>query len=216
MLSKCAVVTVLAAASLLLSTQGLTIVSRPHIKNPTAASQYQRSVSSLLSLIGLGEYYVSLAGSGIRRTRRRRGGQVASLADGAIASGDVLLDVDGNDSASTASFEEVMDRIAAVESPFMALKFSDGLGRMDMPKNVPSQRIGQFLKVEVVIGGAVRDDGRCLVRFFAIFSNDGGASTYSCNVLMCWRRGSGKERTITYKLLPYRVRRMKAWDKTWT
>ena len=43
------------------------------------------------------------------------------------------------------------------------------------------QTLGELLHVEVVLGAGVRDDGRCLVRFFGIFSTD-GETTYSCNV----------------------------------
>lgn len=43
---------------------------------------------------------------------------------------------------------------------------------------------------QIVLGAGVRPDGRCLVRFFGIFSTPGisGGSTYSCNVSATGRR----------------------------
>ncbi len=84
--------------------------------------------------------------------------------------------------------------------------FSDGLGQLDMPKNVLQQlkrtedaflidavvrqavreirrdgRLGELRQVEVVVGAGVQDGGnRALARFFAIFSTD-GLTAYSCN-----------------------------------
>jgi hypothetical protein len=81
------------------------------------------------------------------------------------------------------------------------------LGRMDMPKNILRtlkteedaffvdavvreavreirryKKLGDLVRVEVIIGAAVKEEGRRgLVRFFALFSTD-GVSTYSCNV----------------------------------
>ncbi|EOD03704.1 hypothetical protein EMIHUDRAFT_109264 [Emiliania huxleyi CCMP1516] len=48
--------------------------------------------------------------------------------------------------------------------------------------------LGSLLRVEIVLGAGVRPDGRCLVRFFGIFTTDGGASTYSCNLSATGRR----------------------------
>jgi len=42
--------------------------------------------------------------------------------------------------------------------------------------------LGTLLRVEILLGAGMRADGRCLVRFFGIFSTDGGGTTYSCNV----------------------------------
>jgi hypothetical protein len=130
----------------------------------------------------------------------------AALISGAIAPGDVLLQVDDTD-VSEADFDSVMECLMAAPSK-VQLVIGDGLGTMDMPKNVlqtlktPQEamlvdsvvraavreirtrgaRLGDLVKVEIIIGAGVRDNGkRCLVRFFALFSTD-GVSTYSCNV----------------------------------
>ena len=44
------------------------------------------------------------------------------------------------------------------------------------------RELGSLLRVEIVVGGGVRKDGQCLVRFFAIFSLSGDGSSFSCNV----------------------------------
>ena len=56
--------------------------------------------------------------------------------------------------------------------------------------------IGELLRVEILLGAGVRDDGRCLVRFFGIFSTSGGGSTYSCNVAATGTRREGDGRVI--------------------
>ena len=52
--------------------------------------------------------------------------------------------------------------------------------------------LGRLLRVELVIGAGVRPDGRCLVRFFGIFSTGGSSSTYSCNISATAIRRKGK------------------------
>eukprot|EP00316_Scyphosphaera_apsteinii_P013420 CAMPEP_0119320830 /NCGR_PEP_ID=MMETSP1333-20130426/53577_1 /TAXON_ID=418940 /ORGANISM="Scyphosphaera apsteinii, Strain RCC1455" /LENGTH=211 /DNA_ID=CAMNT_0007327641 /DNA_START=293 /DNA_END=928 /DNA_ORIENTATION=- len=45
------------------------------------------------------------------------------------------------------------------------------------------EALGELLRVEILLGAGVRPDGRCLVRFFGIFSRSGDSSnTYSCNI----------------------------------
>lgn len=44
------------------------------------------------------------------------------------------------------------------------------------------RELGSLLRVEIVVGAGVRPDGKCLVRFFAIFSLSGDGSSFSCNV----------------------------------
>lgn len=57
------------------------------------------------------------------------------------------------------------------------------------------KELGYLQRVEIVLGAGVRDDGRCLVRFFGIFST-GGAGSYSCNVSATGiRAGEGVEIT---------------------
>ena len=49
--------------------------------------------------------------------------------------------------------------------------------------------LGTLLRVEILLGAGTRDDGRCLVRFFGIFSTSGGGdNTYSCNVAATGKR----------------------------
>ena len=52
------------------------------------------------------------------------------------------------------------------------------------------RKLGDVTEVEIVVGAGFRDDDgtggtggeQCLVRFFALFSGDGGASTSTCQV----------------------------------
>lgn len=168
--------------------------------------------------LGLGEYSVSLTKPlGIileEREAGKPGVQVESLAEGgaadsigAIVKGDALVSVDGVD-LSEATFDTAMDTIIAAPGD-RPLEFilSDGLGRMDIAKNLlktlsPEDAIfadavvrkavrsirkigtqlGDLFSVEIVIGAGVQDEGRsCQVRFFAIFSTD-TVTTYSCSV----------------------------------
>ncbi|KAL7544699.1 hypothetical protein ACHAWF_008070 [Thalassiosira exigua] len=103
-----------------------------------------------------------------------------------------------------------MDRLTSLdEDRWVRLTLGDGLGQMDMPKNVAKQlktneealfidavvrqavrelrkrnnKLGDLLRVEVIIGAGVRDEGkRGQARFFVIFSTDGGVTSYSCNM----------------------------------
>mmetsp|Transcript_7733 Transcript_7733/g.10133 ORF Transcript_7733/g.10133 Transcript_7733/m.10133 type:complete len:202 (-) Transcript_7733:352-957(-) len=122
-----------------------------------------------------------------------------------IVPGDVLLKVEDND-VSKSDFDSVMELLIEAPPQFK-LTVGDGLGTMDMPKNVVKTlqttedayfvdavvreavrrirrdgRLGNLVKVEVIIGAGVQNEGkRGLARFFAIFSTD-GFTTYSCNV----------------------------------
>jgi len=136
---------------------------------------------------------------------------------GIVAPGDVLLEIDQVD-VTKADFDTVMDLLASpppttpqegIMSSGNSVKitFGDGLGQLDMPKNVLKQlktsndaflidavvrqavreirrdgRLGELRNVEVVIGAGVQENGqRGMARFFAIFSTD-GVTTYSCNI----------------------------------
>ncbi|KAL3906126.1 MAG: hypothetical protein SGARI_004142 [Bacillariaceae sp.] len=122
-----------------------------------------------------------------------------------VAPGDILLSIQNQD-VSSSSFDSVMELLVEAEDP-VRLTLGDGLGQLDMPKNVVQQlktsedaffidavvrraareirrdgRLGALTGVEVVIGAGVQDDGqRGLARFFAILSTD-GVTSYSCNV----------------------------------
>mmetsp|Transcript_18943 Transcript_18943/g.35293 ORF Transcript_18943/g.35293 Transcript_18943/m.35293 type:complete len:252 (-) Transcript_18943:64-819(-) len=145
------------------------------------------------------------------------GVQVKELVEGgaattttAIVPGDVLLQVNDSD-VSTLDFDSVMNLLISLDDSSTArLTLGDGLGQLDMPKNVlrllkttedaffvdgvvrqavreirkRNNKLGDLLNVEVVIGAGVQEEEegkRGQVRFFAIFST-GGASSYSCNV----------------------------------
>mmetsp|Transcript_27626 Transcript_27626/g.63318 ORF Transcript_27626/g.63318 Transcript_27626/m.63318 type:complete len:149 (-) Transcript_27626:413-859(-) len=111
--------------------------------------------------------------------------------------------VDDTD-VSNYDFDSIMNTL--VEAPTkLLLTLSDGLGKMDIAKNLEKrlsqeealladsvvraavkeirmdQRLGDLLHVEIIIGAGFRNDGKCLIRFFGIFSTD-GVTTYSCNV----------------------------------
>ena len=129
----------------------------------------------------------------------------AAAASGAVAPGDVLLKVGAVD-VSNLDFDSIMDLLAASPDR-LQLTLGDGLGRMDMAKNVaktlePEQAffvdavvraavrearrkgtVGDVESVEIVIGAGFQENGQqCLVRFFAIFSRDGGVSTFTGQV----------------------------------
>ena len=120
-----------------------------------------------------------------------------------IVPGDILLQVNDED-VSNADFDTVMDLLINAPST-VQLTLGDGLGTMDMPKNVQKQvqstedlffvdavvreavrairrdgSLGDLLQVEVIVGAGVKGD-RAMARFFAIFTTD-TVSTYSCNV----------------------------------
>ena len=144
-----------------------------------------------------------IGGGGVKVKELVEDGAAATFSQ--IVPGDVLLEV-GNTDVSKYGFDSVMELLVQSESP-VQLKLGDGLGVMDMPKNVvkglktteeaffvdavvrqavreirKNGRLGDLINVEVIVGAAVKDQGtRGLVRFFAIFSTD-GVSTYSCNV----------------------------------
>eukprot|EP00546_Thalassionema_frauenfeldii_P015921 CAMPEP_0178897178 /NCGR_PEP_ID=MMETSP0786-20121207/1597_1 /TAXON_ID=186022 /ORGANISM="Thalassionema frauenfeldii, Strain CCMP 1798" /LENGTH=202 /DNA_ID=CAMNT_0020567689 /DNA_START=106 /DNA_END=714 /DNA_ORIENTATION=- len=141
-------------------------------------------------------------GSGVQVKELVEGGAAASTD---IVPGDVLLQVNEVD-VSKSDFDSVMDLLLSIEETPISLTLGDGLGQMDMPKNVikllkstedaffvdgvvrqavrecrkRTSTMGDLLKVEVIFGAGVQGD-RGQVRFFAIFSTD-GVSTYSCNV----------------------------------
>jgi hypothetical protein len=57
-----------------------------------------------------------------------------------------------------------------------------------------SETLGELLRVEILMGAGMRPDGRCLVRFFGIFSTaGGGSSTYACNITATGRRRQGDD-----------------------
>eukprot|EP00584_Thalassiosira_punctigera_P002415 CAMPEP_0172538006 /NCGR_PEP_ID=MMETSP1067-20121228/9500_1 /TAXON_ID=265564 ORGANISM="Thalassiosira punctigera, Strain Tpunct2005C2" /NCGR_SAMPLE_ID=MMETSP1067 /ASSEMBLY_ACC=CAM_ASM_000444 /LENGTH=245 /DNA_ID=CAMNT_0013323415 /DNA_START=41 /DNA_END=778 /DNA_ORIENTATION=+ len=175
--------------------------------------------ASLLSM-ALGDFTVELRKPLGIILQERDGGflggvQVKELVEGgaaamhtAIVPGDVLLQVNDDD-VSALDFDSVMDLLISLdESSTAVLTLGDGLGQLDMPKNVlkllkstddaffvdgvvrqavreirkRNGKLGDLLKVEVVIGAGVQEEGRRgQVRFFAIFSTD-GVTSYSCNV----------------------------------
>ena len=183
--------------------------------------------SFLMAGVGLGEFTVSLTKPlGIileERDAGKPGVCVASLVDGgaadnsgAVVKGDALVAVDGRD-LTQADFDTAMDvLITAPSDRPLDIVLCDGLGRMDIAKNLAKSlsgqdaifadatvraavrqvrkigtQLGDLLNVEIVIGAGVQDGNiskECKVRFFAIFSTD-TVSTYSCSVSATGRIG---------------------------
>lgn len=161
----------------------------------------------------LEERTIGAAGGGVRVESLAPDGAAAACG---VAPGDVLLRV-GETDVSDFDFDSVMDLLAASPEK-MQLTLGDGLGRMDMAKNVaktlePEQAffvdavvrqavrearrkgtVGDVESVEIVIGAGFQDNGQqCLVRFFAIFSRDGGVSTFTGQVSATGVRSSDDE-----------------------
>jgi len=143
----------------------------------------------------------------------------ASEAGGEVAPGDYVHAVNGVD-VRDSDFDTVMQLL--IEGPNeVSLVVDDGIGKLDTSPNLAKSlaledavladevvraavrevrlsqsardALGELLRVEIVLGAGVRDDGRCLVRFFGIFSTDGwtASSTYSCNISATGRRREG-------------------------
>jgi len=155
-------------------------------------------------------------GGGVRFDSFQEGGAAAEQAAALdIAPGDRLLAVEGVD-VSRRGFDAVMALLVDAPSP-LRLTVDDGLDTLDITPNLAKSlsaddadltvraavretrrivgasgdqqaSLGSLLRVEIVPGAGVRPDGRCLVRFFGIFTTDGGASTYSCNLSATGRR----------------------------
>lgn len=168
---------------------------------------------------------------GVRVKELAEGGVAAARSE--IAPGDVLLEVNGDD-VSSLDFDSVMDRLISLDDDApVALTVGDGLGSFDMPKNVLKMlkssedayfvdaivrravrtmrrdgKLGDVLRVEVIIGAGVQDEDddddvgtsrrrrRGKVRFFAIFSTDGGVTSYSCNVSATAVRQDGEDGSV--------------------
>lgn len=119
-----------------------------------------------------------------------------SVSSTQIVPGDVLLQVNNFDVAKS-DFDSVMDLlISMADHRPVQLTFGDGFGQMDMPKNVVkllkstkdalmvdavvrqavrecrkrNKKLGDLLKVEVIIGAGVRE-GRCQVFFLCYIFN---------------------------------------------
>ncbi|KAL7526125.1 hypothetical protein ACHAWF_001637 [Thalassiosira exigua] len=183
--------------------------------------------------MALGDYSVELSrplglvlqerdggSGGVRVKEVAEGGAAASAPGADVVPGDVLLNI-GEDDVSELDFDSVMDRLTSLdEDRPVRLTLGDGLGQMDMPKNIAKQlktneeaffidavvrqavrelrkrnnKLGDLLRVDVIIGaGGVQDEGRRgQARFFAIFSTDRCVTSYSCNVSTTGiRQGNG-------------------------
>lgn len=135
----------------------------------------------------------------------------SAMLSGEILPGDALKSVDGED-VSNADFDSIMELLQTTEGTKVTLtlehpndsdKFdiTPNLAKSLSPENalfvdatvraavrairqsdVARRDLGQLLRVEMIIGAGVRDDGKCLVRFFGIFATGSVASSYSCNV----------------------------------
>ena len=138
-----------------------------------------------------------------------------------IAPGDRLVRIGGEEVVEE-DFDAVMQTLQNAPET-LTLTFDDGLGRHDitLARSLQPQdavfadlvvraavrevrrrvfeddelqaSLGALLRVEILLGAGAQGDGRCLVRFFAIFSTGGGGSTYSCNVSATGRRKEGDD-----------------------
>lgn len=189
---------------------------------PIAGAQSCKQLHNTPSLsMALGDFTVQLQkplGIILQECDDTNGVMVKELVDGGAASNsqivprDILLQVNGID---VLDFDSVMDLIISLdESSPVSLTIGDGLGQLDMPKNVikllkttedaffidaivrhavreirrRNNALGDLLNVEVIIGAGVQEEGKLgQTRFFAIFSTD-GVSSYSCNVSATGRR----------------------------
>lgn len=205
---------VLIAVGLLAPIQSF-VTSRPSIGAAlpeSRSAEYANDQPTALS--ALGDFAVDLEKPlGIILEERGAGGGVyvksinteGSAASSNIVPGDVLLQVDDT-RLDDWEFDRVMEHLIDAP-PSVHLVLGDGLGQLNMPKNVVSTlqstedayfvdavvrqavrelrrdgRLGDVLQVEVVVGAGVQESGtRGLCRFFALFSTDGGITTYSCN-----------------------------------
>jgi hypothetical protein len=183
---------------------------------PIQPTNLQTSTNVKQHFMALGDYTLELEkplgiileqvsedGGGVYVKEIGAGGSAA--ASNQIVPRDVLLNVDDTD-VSQMNFDSVMDLFLGSKAPTVRVTLGDGLGVMDMPKNVIKQlkspedayfvdaivreavreirkngRLGDVINVEVIVGAGVPQKDRGMVRFFAIFSTD-GVSTYSCNV----------------------------------
>ena len=191
---------------------------------PIAGAQSCKQLHNTPSLsMALGDFTVQLQkplGIILQECDDTNGVMVKELVDGGAASNsqivprDILLQVNGID-VSKSGFDSVMDLLLSLdESSPVSLTIGDGLGQLDMPKNVikllkttedaffidavvrhavreirrRNKILGDLLNVEVIIGAGVQEEGKLgQTRFFAIFSTD-GVSSYSCNVSATGRR----------------------------
>ena len=73
------------------------------------------------------------------------------------------------------------------------------------------RELGELLRVEILVGAGVRDDGRCLVRFFGIFSTGAGGS-YSCNVSATGRRSAAGAGSV--EIIALSCAKDEGWGRT--
>lgn len=196
----------------------------------SALGDYEISLSKPLGII-LEE---SEAGQGGVQIESLAEGGAADIS-GSIVRGDVLKKI-GEVDVSSSDFDSVMELLISSPSDEpINLTFGDGLGTMDIAPNLAKNtdpkdlflvdevvrkavrevrkddstkaKLGDLLRVEIVIGAGVRDD-RCMVRFFAIFSRD-TVSTFSCSV-----QATGIKREDGVEIVQLSCAKDEGWGQT--
>ena len=95
---------------------------------------------------------------------------------------------------------DMASNLAKTLSPDQAY-FVDAVVRAAVREARLRRKLGNIEEVEIVVGAGFQDGGqKCLVRFFAIFSKDGGFSTYTCQVSATGVRRSDDETVGIVKL----------------
>lgn len=207
-----------------------TLPSYNSLTRLSALGDYEISLSKPLGII-LEE---SEAGQGGVQVESLAEGGAADIS-GSIVRGDVLKMI-GEVDVSSSDFDSVMELlISAPSDKPIDLTFGDGLGTMDIAPNLAKNtdpndlflvdevvrkavrevrkddtskaKLGDLLRVEIVIGAGTRDD-RCMVRFFAIFSRD-TVSTFSCSV-----QATGIKRENGVEIVQLSCAKDEGWGQT--
>ena len=205
-----------------------TLPSHNSLTRLSALGDYEISLSKPLGII-LEE---SEAGQGGVQVESLAEGGAADIS-GSIVRGDVLKKI-GEVDVSSSDFDSIMELLVSAPSD-LDLTFGDGLGTMDIAPNLAKNtdtndlflvdevvrkavrevrkddtskaKLGDLLRVEIVIGAGARDD-RCMVRFFAIFSRD-TVSTFSCSV-----QATGIKRENGVEIVQLSCAKDEGWGQT--
>lgn len=205
-----------------------TLPSHNSLTRLSALGDYEISLSKPLGII-LEE---SEAGQGGVQVESLAEGGAADVS-GSIVRGDVLKKI-GEVDVSSSDFDSIMELLVSAPSD-LDLTFGDGLGTMDIAPNLAKNtdtndlflvdevvrkavrevrkddtskaKLGDLLRVEIVIGAGARDD-RCMVRFFAIFSRD-TVSTFSCSV-----QATGIKRENGVEIVQLSCAKDEGWGQT--
>ena len=122
-------------------------------KRMTQASYGEYSVELVKPLGIILEEREAGIGNGVQVTEVVKGG----AADTIIVPGDVLLSIGGEDVTSS-TFDEVMSMLMDSPTPNISLSLSDGLGTMDMARNIAKKlSVEDAIIADAVVRAAVRE-----------------------------------------------------------